>query len=64
MDILLIVYVCFLGNGMKVILVLSVDVWGDWCEEVIWCMCDNKELCIYMSMILMVYWMVIFMYDL
>lgn len=44
-------YGCASNNGTKANPCLSVDLWGDWREEVIWRSADNKELRIFTSTI-------------
>ncbi len=51
LDTLLIAHACQSGNGTKSTPALSVDLWGDWREEVIWRTRDNQELRIYTSTI-------------
>ena len=50
-DTLLIAHACQSGNGTKATPALSVDLWGDWREEVIWRTRDNQELRIYTTTI-------------
>ncbi len=51
LDTLLTDEACTSNNGTKATPVLSVDLWGDWREEVIWRTRDNQELRIYTSTI-------------
>jgi rhamnogalacturonan endolyase len=46
---LLTAHACVSNNGTKATPALSVDLWGDWREEVIWRTRDNQELRIYTS---------------
>lgn len=63
LDTLLIAHACSSNNGTKATPALSVDLWGDWREEVIWRTRDNKELRIYTSAIPTEHRMVTLLHD-
>lgn len=54
---------CDSNNGTKATPALSVDLWGDWREEVIWRTRDNRELNIYTSAIPTRHRLVTLMHD-
>lgn len=54
---------CVSNNGTKSTPALSVDLWGDWREEVIWRTRDNRELRIYTSTIPTKHRLVTLMHD-
>jgi rhamnogalacturonan endolyase len=63
LDPLLVAHACTSNNGTKATPALSVDLWGDWREEVIWRTRDNKELRIYTSTIPTKHRLVTLMHD-
>jgi rhamnogalacturonan endolyase len=63
LDPLLVAEECVSDNGTKSTPALSVDLWGDWREEVIWRTRDNQELHIYTSTIPTKHRLVTLMHD-